>query len=151
MKLLSSEQIGRIRRLALAFRRAIERCRSELTYVVFKNFPHGACGDTCDLLGRFYAQMGIGGWEYVSGRFDQQTHAWLEKDGWIVDITADQFDDAPDSVLVTNDRSWHQRFQVKCRRPCGATGCPDEIAGELEATYETIIRHVDVDELAEEG
>ncbi|MBP0454054.1 hypothetical protein J5Y04_31605 [Kitasatospora sp. RG8] len=40
-----------------------------------------------------------------------ERHALLEREGLIVDITADQFPDSPGSaVWVTRDRTWHARF-----------------------------------------
>lgn len=141
--------LERVRKLAVAFRQAIEKCRSELDYVPFRHFPHGSCGDTCDLLGKFFEQKGVGGWEYVSGRLAQQTHAWLEKDGWIVDITADQFSDAPAVVIVTSDRSWHDRFEVEFRRPYGSTGCSEDTAKQLEAAYDTILENLHANKASE--
>jgi hypothetical protein len=35
------------------------------------------------------------------------THAWVERDGLIIDITADQFVDVAEPVLLTTDRTWH--------------------------------------------
>ncbi|MER5866159.1 hypothetical protein [Kitasatospora sp. NPDC002040] len=45
-------------------------------------------------------------------------HAWLELDGLIMDITADQFDDAPgERAWVTRDRQWHDTFEATVRNP----------------------------------
>lgn len=38
------------------------------------------------------------------------SHAWLERGSWIVDITADQFPDVTESVIVTQDRDWYNRY-----------------------------------------
>ena len=78
-----------------------------MTYIDFKEFPHGACGDTCDLLGRCLEELGLTGWVFVFARRGERTHAWLERDGVIVDITTDQFDDAKCSVIMTTYDSWH--------------------------------------------
>jgi hypothetical protein len=75
---------------------------------------------------------------YVSARRGERTHAWLEKDGVIVDITADQFDDAECPVMVTADDSWHRQFVVERRRPVGSTTAMPEIEGELKNTYQAI-------------
>ena len=42
---------------------------------------------------------------------NRQSHAWLEYEGWILDITADQFEDINDKVLVRKDRTWHSQFK----------------------------------------
>jgi hypothetical protein len=51
-------------------------------------------------------------WEYAAGERepDLHSHAWLECDGLIADITADQFEDVDEPVIVTRDRSWHAQF-----------------------------------------
>ena len=38
------------------------------------------------------------------------THAWLELDGLVIDITADQFDQEP--VVVTRRSTWHRGFRI---------------------------------------
>jgi hypothetical protein len=45
----------------------------------------------------------------------EQSHFWLEVGGYIVDITADQFDESLDPVIVTRDRTWHDQFQFQTR------------------------------------
>lgn len=103
-----------IQRLASVFRTAIMQCpRSDL--FSFRNFPRGSCGDTSILLGQYLYEQGQGIWTYASGERvsdDFQSHAWLEKDGLIVDITADQFDDIDEPVIVTHDGSWHKQFEL---------------------------------------
>ena len=77
-----------------------------------RSFPRGACGDASRLLGIYLESLGLGKWTYVQGQAGGQrfaTHAWVEQDGLIVDITADQFDDVAEPVIVTRDRSWHDR------------------------------------------
>lgn len=48
---------------------------------------------------------------YVWGMLGEQSHAWLEYDGLIIDITADQFDEVSEPIIVTSDRSWHSQFK----------------------------------------
>lgn len=77
-----------------------------------RSFPRGACGDASRLLGLYLEALGLGKWTYVQGEAGGEmfaTHAWLEQDGLIVDITADQFDDVTEAVIVTRDRGWHDR------------------------------------------
>jgi hypothetical protein len=96
---------------ASRFRNAIVRCpRDDLRSL--RDFPRGSCGDASVLLGEYLHQTGHGQWDYVAGERepDLHSHAWLEQDGLIVDITADQFDDVDEPVIVTSDRSWHQQF-----------------------------------------
>lgn len=77
--------------------------------VGLKDYPLGACGDTCELLADYLRKVGLGDPTFVSGvnRGTGQTHAWLELGELIIDITADQFDGVDHPVIVTTDRSWH--------------------------------------------
>jgi hypothetical protein len=100
-----------VRLAAARFRNAIERCpRNDLP--TLRSFPRGSCGDASILLGEYLHQAGHGQWDYVAGEreLDLHSHAWLEHDEMIVDITADQFDDVTEPVIVTSDRSWHRQF-----------------------------------------
>ncbi len=51
-----------IKRLANQFREAIEVAKEEREFykdIVFRNFPIGCCGDTCDLLAQFLLDKDI--------------------------------------------------------------------------------------------
>lgn len=78
----------------------------------FRDFPRGSCGDASILLGEYLHQTGHGDWEYVTGErlSDFYTHAWLEQDGLILDITADQFDGVDEPVIITHAPRWHRQF-----------------------------------------
>jgi hypothetical protein len=77
-----------------------------------RSFPRGSCGDASILLGEYLHQQGCGVWDYVGGERDcnLHSHAWLEQNGLIVDITAGQFDDVDEAIIVTMDRKWHRQF-----------------------------------------
>ena len=99
--------------LAAQIRHAIQKVK--FTYPdhpTLAAFPKGSCGDASLLLGEFLYSHGEGDWIYVAANRsgDGHTHAWIEKDGLLVDITADQFDDGQPPVLVTRDKSWHKQF-----------------------------------------
>ncbi|WP_051337302.1 hypothetical protein [Leisingera daeponensis] len=97
------------------FREALDACHSDLDPTVFGHFPSGCCGTVSELLAAFLEEQGHGSWPYVCGTRlmedgQNATHAWLERDGCIIDITRDQFDKRQPG-LVTADRSWHdERF-----------------------------------------
>jgi hypothetical protein len=103
---IPSDQLDSLRKLAVRFRRAIESCRAKLP-IGLKDFPFGSCLDASLLLGHYLEQSDVGKPIYVSGTKDGRTHMWLEMDGVIIDITADQFGDAPERVMVTRDTAWH--------------------------------------------
>ncbi|GAA4760203.1 hypothetical protein GCM10023350_53050 [Nocardioides endophyticus] len=98
---------------AVRFRAAMARAigAGELESRQLDGFPRGACGDSSKLLGQYLKDAGLGVWNYRSGIDETgQTHAWIEQDGWIIDITAPQFDDVSEDVVSTDDDSWFRRF-----------------------------------------
>ena len=109
---LSDETL--IQQEATLIRRALEQIAYTLEGL--QSFPRGACGNASVLLGEWLIRKGFEGIEYVSGSSDEfKTHAWLECDGLIIDITADQFDMGMPPVFVSRDRSFHNQFQVSAR------------------------------------
>lgn len=81
------------------------------------DFPHGQCDDASGMLASYLEDCGFGSWELVVGHRPPKFHAWLERDGVILDITADQFDDeGHPPVVVTRDRAWHAQFDEVSRR-----------------------------------
>ena len=112
------------------------------------DFPRGSCGDVSELLGQYLSDSGLGAWSYPNGTQSDPffTHAWVERDGLIVDITADQFPDTSEPVLLTTDRTWHD-----ARFPSG----PSSKAANLDwfelninradalADYDTLKRRAD--------
>jgi hypothetical protein len=141
------QQIAALRTLATRFRTAIRatppsEVDPEVRFIVAA-FPKGSCGEVCFLLGHFLRQNGFPGAEYVNGirRFDGQSHAWIETDGIIVDITGDQFAEVVDEVVVTLDSTWHGDFSDQPgRRPADfliyGDGSPHGLA------YGPIARHL---------
>ncbi len=106
---------ARIVQIATALRQAIERCPK--TKLPWENFPRGACGDTTLVLGQLLFDHGIAGFKYISGqkhwpdgRFS--THAWLQNGQWVVDITADQFPEVQQAIIVSSDSPWHREWEV---------------------------------------
>ena len=133
--------IKQVRHAAVRFRSAIEA--DERLPVPMAGFPAGACGPASELLGQYLLDCGLGTWSYIMGfrQADGWTHAWVESDGVIVDITADQFDDIADGVIVTPDREWHDREFPKASRPRPANRSffferHDE--AQMNATYERL-------------
>lgn len=105
-----------IRQEATLVRRALEQIAHTLEGL--QSFPLGACGHASVLLGEWLTRKGFNGVEYVSGRSDQiNSHAWLECDGLIIDITADQFGTGTGMppVFVGRGRRFHDRFEVLTR------------------------------------
>ena len=115
---MSSHSIKNLINLATRFRVGIESCDPGQLFVTLQRFPAGACGDASYLLARYLKQNGCGEFEYVAGTDSTQcSHAWLEQDGVIIDITADQFEGIDSAVIVTTDRTWYSSFEEdeECR------------------------------------
>ena len=110
------ENIEKIRKLAVQIRNTIIK----IGYDEFPDsdflleYPRGCCGDASNLLAKFLRDNDIE-CEYVWGMMGQQSHAWLECDDLIVDITADQFPEIKEKILVTTDRFWHKKFKGQIR------------------------------------
>ncbi len=103
-----------IREHAERFRRCLEELDAELGHP-FLRFPAGSCGDASRLLGQWLTDHGLSNLVYATAERREKSHAWLESDELIIDITADQFEDGPGAVYVGKDRSFHGQFQDEVR------------------------------------
>lgn len=140
---MSEEELQLIARLGSEFRDALEACHHRLPPISFREFPRGACGDTCELLGRFFAENGSDRWEYVSAWKDDYSHAWLQKQDVVVDITADQFPGVNSTVIVARSSEWHSGFDVRFRWPVGASTGSPEIEHQLNVAYRMICEEIE--------
>jgi len=101
--------------VATAARAVMEECRSDPGEFIFQKFPRRACGATCELLGRYFIEiLGVDA-RYVAASRAGRTHAWLAVGDIIIDITADQFGQAP--VIVTRESAWHAEWDAEKGRP----------------------------------
>jgi hypothetical protein len=104
--------------VALQVRRALERLPATDYPSTWSGFPRGTCGDTALVLGAFLVDKGIKEFLYVSGERGSQftgdytSHAWLARGNLVIDITADQFADAPGAVIVARHSNWHTTFSA---------------------------------------
>ena len=114
-----------------ACRRALEGLATNQGSM-FHRFPLGACGPAAELVGRLLAErLGQSG-SYVCGDghpdlSPAQSHAWVESDKHIIDITHDQFSNTVVSGWVLPIESdWHRRFGNIERRSgfCMPSGWP---------------------------
>ena len=94
---------------ASSFRKAIEAARDDGRFdsdQMFRHFPTACCGIASELLARYLLDNGYNA-TYICGTCRKnnihQSHAWLEVDGVIVDITGDQFRN--NEILLNNDIS----------------------------------------------
>lgn len=133
-----------IAQLAGDFRTALLSCQIDKLLISLKEFPLGACGDASYLLARYLESNGCDSFEYVKGarNKDDYSHVWLEKNGLIVDITADQFDGQENPVLVTTDRSWHAQFKETERSDADFEKLDDHTVSNLSQSYEIIMEEL---------
>lgn len=134
-----SDDFACIRQLATEFRRAIEKCPRSLLPTTFEQFPLGSCGDATLLVGKHLNVHGYGGFFYVVGFREGQSHAWLQRQSLVVDITADQFEDQPGSVIVSSDSAWHRTFRKDHEHPSDLDSYDPETKRTLTAAYLHIV------------
>lgn len=94
---------------AKKFRDAIVRAGKGVL-LTLDNFPFGSCGDASILLAEYLEELGYGSFDYVCGSRNDSSHAWIEKDGMIVDITLDGFPENKETVFVGIEHPWHDQF-----------------------------------------
>ncbi|MES2636912.1 MAG: hypothetical protein V4605_06255 [Pseudomonadota bacterium] len=108
-----------VKTIANDMRRCLESLPKSELGIAMGNFPKGACGDTSLLLGAYLSECGFPNFNYIFGERGSQldsswtSHAWLAHNDLIVDITADQFVDMTDPVIVTKYSKWHQQFNTE--------------------------------------
>lgn len=134
-----------IRELAIRFREAILKCdRTELP-LSLADFPAGSCSDASILLGTYFKDNGINGFILIRGERGEgsslETHYWLEKGDMLVDITADQFEDMDEEIVITKTNSeWHRTFDKSVVHEADyrviAAG---DVRAHLEAVYDYIL------------
>ncbi len=94
--------------LANLFRHAIEK--TDTLPAPLDRFPKGSCGEASLLLAQWLWEHGFESRYYCGVRTDLASHAWLEIDDMIVDITVDQFPEFPYPVYVGSLTPFHVQF-----------------------------------------
>lgn len=132
-------------RLAAVFRAALLACDKNALFITLQSFPNGACGDASYLLAKYFEDKGCGQFDYVLGkrRPNFYSHAWLEKNRIIVDITADQFESIHDPVLVTSDHSWHHQFKEEDRHVADFERFDSSTVTNLRSSYELVVKRIE--------
>lgn len=106
--------IEKITNEAKKAREVFDNYSSEISCIYFGSFPEGACGNSSDFLGYWLELINIEGLEYVWGQNGDISHGWLEINGYIIDITGDQFSEIP-PVYISKDKSFHNSFEDQRR------------------------------------
>jgi hypothetical protein len=105
----------KIKEAAKEFRAGIENIDTSFLPHTMRSFPIGSCGDTSLLLGTYFIEKGFGQFSYICRSFDSDSfnfnsHAWIQKENLFVDITADQFPEIREKILVAYNSKWHLKF-----------------------------------------
>lgn len=114
------DRVDRLRLVCREFRHAIEACERMRLAEAFEKFPRGSCFAASMILAKYLAGAGFGRFRLMTGARGDETHAWLQNEELIVDITADQFGDSP-AVFVGRTSIWHSGFAGRVEVPCAAT------------------------------
>ena len=134
---------------AQRIRTAIETLPANVLPITFSNFPRGACGDACLILGTYLEEeCNLGAFDFVTAERGVcadntwTSHAWLQKGDLFVDITADQFLDAPSAIVVEVNSPWHDTFAVERRNPSNLKSWTGHGTYQVLSLYARIKRHL---------
>jgi hypothetical protein len=139
---MADQLIEKIQDLSLRFRRAIEATAPASLPVTFHRFPSGACGDATALLGQYLIDNGIEPVEYICGLKGGRSHAWVRVGDIVADITADQFPDVNEPVIVTRDLAWHQKYRIDQAHAGGVDVYNDFASAVLRSAYERVLQNL---------
>lgn len=134
-----------LRERATALRAYFEGPHSGKHLRVYNYFPQGSCKISSLLFLKWIGDRdgiatGCGVANAVRGPEDsEQSHAWAEVEGYIVDITADQFSDFDQRVFVGRSSDWHGTWTGMKRYPHREF---TSIGGEHLREYELLLRHL---------
>ena len=115
-----------IRLAAERFREAIERSDWNLDmdrYFILRSLG-AMCKPASMLVGKYLLEEldcqpieFVSAQEWSDNESLDRSHFWLEHEGLIVDISADQYPEIEQPVIVTTDRSWHDGFIHQSKYP----------------------------------
>jgi len=79
----------------------------------------------------------------LNGEVRQYSHAWLQNDKNIIaDITADQFEEIEEKIIVTTDNKWHSTFRSEIKHIAHFNIYDKSTYFKLEKTYEEICKNI---------
>jgi hypothetical protein len=140
----SDKNLSELYRLATTFRSAITQCDPKTLYITLQGFPRGACGDAALLLAKYLENQGYGQFNYILGNRDGYSHAWIQQEDLIVDISADQFTDQDLPVIVSYDHTWHNSFHGEIEHVADFTIFDSFTKTNLSNSYDEIVSKIAV-------
>jgi hypothetical protein len=126
------------------FRRAMESAQFGKEDGSLGSFPRECCHHACNLLGIYLMEMGYGKSTKVTGcrgNVQAQYHVWLVHQGFILDISADQFSgEGRPSVIVATFSVWHETWRLVKEQAVDEAYCERIRAGWYEDRYQKVQR-----------
>ena len=126
----------------------MEACSSQLG-ITFSNFPSGACGDAVLVLGTHLKDLGFGEFQYMLGDYGNKnenfwsSHAWLQLDDLVIDITADQFPDIEEKIIVSDKSEWHRNLNGEAKNIADYRIYDMQTSVTLGRAHNMILRYLD--------
>lgn len=109
--LINKEQ-NQIETICKRLRQQIES--GKIKFIYSKNFSKGCCGNASqDFLLHRLKKAGFVNTVYVNGWCEKyKSHGWLEYKGYIIDITADQFPEIKEPIVIVKkeESEFHKQF-----------------------------------------
>lgn len=99
---------------------AAQQISDENKISYFPSFPRGWCGCVSRVLGAWLTDsFQDNEFFYICGN-RSGSHAWIEYGEIILDITADQFDDCDDAIIVKPNKEsmFHRSFEIEDKHIC---------------------------------
>jgi hypothetical protein len=99
------------------------------------------------LLGNYLTEQGLGDFEYVTGERGNTaanpptwtSHGWIRQGRTVIDITADQFSEVAESVIVADSSPWHRTFIERVLHSADYRVYDEYTRSVLGAAYRQII------------
>ncbi len=105
-----------LKRDVINFKTAIESSNPSARPIGLREFPFGSCSDASFILGSYLKHLGYGEFKHICGQRGTHednswtTHAWLEKNDLIIDITCNQFEEVTEDLIISDSSIWHLSF-----------------------------------------
>lgn len=131
---------------SLKFRRAIEECDKELLPSPFNSFPKGCCYEASVLLAYYLKLKGFGEFNYISGSRMKKIHGWLVQGEFAIDITADQFADNNENVVVSVNSEWHKEFKIEIQQIADINSLDEKSRETLSNAFTEILKIINTNE-----
>lgn len=155
--------IQKIKEYAIQFRSAIEEARDAREFKPERpyqresmdNFPYDCCDDTADLFIHYlYHTFGTDSLKVTGSYYSKRLkctcyHTWQVFEGWVIDLTGDQFDNDSDikvktiPVYVGSMSDFHKQFEnPQIEHSCGIECLGIGSHERIYRLYDAVMRHM---------